>query len=271
MSNLRIPPHLLTTLYLRYGQLTTRTHLSVLLAITALLSAAIMTLWIHPLISRTKQLTASIQTQQAEQRVLNAHQREAEQLAHALHTHTPPHPQSHTDPWPSLYHLAHRYAVRWDNYTPGPRPTASNCQTIKAHGHGDATHSVLYALLRSPHHITHFKLSPRELSLHACIGSSHQDYASPLRPSTALFTPAPKPRTPSELEKHPLSTYHVIAIGRANQDSYALLREASGKIHTVRTGIRLGNADGRVRAITATGIEVDQHGISIPLNIGAQP
>jgi hypothetical protein len=271
MSNLRVPPHLLTTLCLRYGQLATRTHLTVILAITALLSVGIMTLWIRPLISRTEQLTTAIQAQQTEQRALHAHRHEAEQLSQALHAHTPPHPQLHTDPWPSLYRLAHRWAVRWDDYTPDPRPTTSNCQPIKARGHGAATHAVLYALLRSPHHITHFKLSPRELWLHACIGPSPHDDASTLRPITALFTPAPKPHAQSALETQPLSTYRVIAIGRATQDSYALVRDASGKIHTVRTGARLGSADGRVHAITTAGIEIYQHGITLSLNIGNRP
>lgn len=279
---------------LRYGQTPAWVHRSVLAAWPLGLGALLLILWIAPTQDRIHTLEAQIRARTIEIRRLDEHLREAEVLTRDLQALAPlsaaalTSPRPTHAPWLFLQGLAEARSVHLLDYTPLHAKPEPDCQRLrlKTNGATLAVQALLQDLLRSPHAVERFTLSPStppdargsiHLSLQLCVRETQSQpsaYSPPAsHPSAALFQPAPKvalkPRT--ALEELPLSAYRVIATGRAAHDHYALVRTPAGKIHTVRPGMRIGDRSAQVHAILPNGIEVQQDTDRQSLLIGNPP
>lgn len=277
---------------LRYGQVSAGMHHGALAVWPLCIGALWLALWIWPTQDRIHALEAQLRAGTIELRGLDERRREAQALTHALHalnpinplsppntaaTATPP---SAPDPWPYLQGLAHARAVHLLDYTPLPANAKPDGQRLrlKMHGAPLAVQGLLQDLLRGPHSVERFTLTPDDrgmttLSLQVCIRGAESHPVLTNTPTAALFQARPKvvakPRT--ALEELPLSAYRVIAVGRAEHDHYALVRTPAGKTHTIRPGMRLGDRNARVLAILPNGIEVQQDTGRQSLLIGNPP
>lgn len=285
--------HTLSRGFLRYGQVPAGMHHGALAVWLLCLGALLLALWIWPTQGRIHTLEAQLRAGTIELRGLDERLREAQALTQALHAISPISPPNATpaaaatttppsaqDPWPYLQGLAHARAVHLLDYTPLPANAKPDGQRLrlKMHGAPLAVQGLLQDLLRGPHSVERFTLSPDDrgmttLSLQVCIRGAESHPVLTNTPTAALFQPAPKvarkPRT--ALEEIPLSDYRVIAVGRAEHDHYALVRTPAGKTHTIRPGMRLGDRGGQVRAILPNGIEVQQDTGRQSLLIGNPP
>lgn len=265
---------------LHHGQAPAGRHRSLLAIWLFCVGTISLMLWIWPTQERIHGLEAALRTSKGELRTLDARLREGQALSNALQAIPSALPQPTRDPWPYLQRLAQARSVDLVNFTPLAANPERTCQPLRLETNGTAlrVQALLRDLLRSPHTVDHFTLTPDDsgsttLALQICMNGTASRPVLTAKSSIALFQPKPKikhtPRT--VLEEHPLSAYRVIAVGRAEHDHYALLRTPSGKTHTVRAGMRLGDHSGQIVTIHPNGIEVQQDNSRLTLLIGGPP
>lgn len=263
---------------LRHGQSSAARNWG-LLAIWLLCVGTIsLTLWIWPAQERVHGLEAALRVREVELHRLDARLREAQALNNALQSIPSAGPQMPRDPWPYLQRLAQARSVDLVNFTPLAADPERTCQPLRLEINGTSLRiqALLQDFLRSPHTVKHFSLTPdnsgtTSLALQICMSGTESRPVLTAKPSIALFQPTPKHKPRTILEELPVSDYRVIAVGRAEHDHYALLRTPSGKIYTVRPGMRLGERGGQVIAIHPNGIEVQQDTDRLSLQIGSPP